>query len=320
MGKTIRLTAVQPPHPYSEKSTLRTPDILEVALELIDEAGILGSDIALLPELINVFDTVEVDVAAMAGPQLPPLLEKVSARAKMHNMYIIFPVAEMRDDGLYNTAIIFGRDGAQVGRYDKTHISQAEYNLYPSIKAGNNLPTFDLDFGRIGIMTCYDCYFPEVAVVYSLKGADVLFYPRWQSGPSEISFEIQMRDRAIDHAVVLVTSSFGVEPDVAWKPGYLLGRSCVVGRDGTILADAGHAVGLASAVVEFDKPRLIECLDECMGEGLVRDLRELILHDRRPELYTLISRPKGGGTSRNELTTGSCSLSWVESASADNGT
>lgn len=288
MAKEVRLTAVQPVHPHSKNSEVRNPDILESALALLDQAGKLGSDITLLPELLNIFDVVKLDTAAKAGPELPPFLEKVAAKARNHRMYVICPVAEMRGEDLYNTCLIFGRDGAEIGRYDKTHISQPERLLYPNIKAGDSLPTFDLDFGRIGIMTCWDCYFPEVAIVYSLKGVEVLFYPRWMSGPSEISFEIQMRARAIDHGVFLVSSSYGVEAHVPWKPGYLFGRSCIIGRDGTILADASHDVGLASAAVETDKPILVECLDECMGEGLIRDLRELILQDRRPALYGLI--------------------------------
>jgi predicted amidohydrolase len=68
----------------------------------------------------------------------------------------------------------------------------------------------------------------------------------------------------------------------------LFGRSCVIGRDGTILADAGHEVGLATAEVDLDKPRLVEGLDTFRGEGLIRDRRKQILEDRRPELYRLI--------------------------------
>jgi predicted amidohydrolase len=226
----------------------------------------------------------------MASPQVVvPLLERFAGLAKKYGMYVILPIGEARGGDLYNSAVIFDRDGMEFGRYDKTHISQPEILLYPQIKAGNSLPTFDLDFGRIGIMTCYDCSFPEVAIIYGLKGVDVLFYPRWQSGPSEIFFEIQMRSRALDNAVFLVSSSFGVRDGVPWKPGMLFGRSCVIDRDGTILSDAGHGVGLASKIIDLDKPYQIECLDASHGEGLIKKYRELIHEDRRPELYSLLS-------------------------------
>jgi predicted amidohydrolase len=261
--------------------------MLAAALELIDRAAEVGSDAVLLPELINIYELggVDVDLAVQAGPRLVTLKERVAEKAARHAMYVILPVAEARNDGLYNTSIIFGRDGKIIGAYDKTHISQPERLQYPRMQAGDSLPTFDLDFGRIAIMTCYDCSFPEVATTYALKGTEVLFYPRWQSGPSEIFFEIQMRARALDNSLFLVSSSFGVAPGVAWKPGMLFGRSCIIGRDGTILSDAGHEAGLATTVVDLDRAMLVECLDASQGEGLIRNIRELLQEDRRPELY-----------------------------------
>jgi predicted amidohydrolase len=261
--------------------------MLGAAFDLLETAGEIGSDVALLPELINIYEVgqIEIDVAAKAGPELAILKDRVASKAARHGMYVILPVAESRDGGLYNTSIIFGRDGHIIGAYDKTHISQPERLQYPTMRAGNALPTFDLDFGRIAIMTCYDCSFPEVATTYALKGAEVLFYPRWQSGPSEIFFDIQMRARALDNSLFLVSSSFGVAPGVAWKPGMLFGRSCVIGRDGTILCDAGHDAGIATTVVDLDRVMLVECLDAAQGEGLIRNIRELLQEDRRPELY-----------------------------------
>jgi predicted amidohydrolase len=287
MGKLIRLTAIQPPFP---DESFRLSETLECAHQLVDQAGELGTDIALLPEMLNMIELGDIDVKSMATPEkVIPLVEQFSSQARKHSMYLIVPLGEVRPDGLFNTSIIIGRDGQTIGRYDKTHLAQAEHVFFPEMKAGNDLPTFDLDFGRIGIMTCYDGYFPEVAIIYSLKGAEVLFYPRWQSGPDEKFLETHMRARAQDHGLFLVSSSFGVQDDVPWKPGMLLGRSCVIGRNGTFLADAGHEAGIATAVVDLERPWLIECLDEFTGEGMIREYREIILKDRRPELYRLIS-------------------------------
>jgi len=290
MARSVHLTAVQPPSPDRE---IRNADMMEAAHRLVEKAGELGSDIVLLPELINVYEIEGFDILSKAAAdEVGQLVESFADQAKKHKMYVILPIGEYRGEDLYNTAIILGRDGEEVGRYDKTHISQPEYLVYEDIKGGDSLPTFDLDFGRIGVMTCYDCNFPEVALIYSLKGVEVLFYPRWQSGPSEIFFEIQMRARAIDNGLFLVSSSFGVREGNPWKPGMLFGRSCVIARDGTILADAGHEEGLASVTVDLERPWLIECLDESMGEGLIKEYRSLIHQDRRPELYSLISEVK----------------------------
>lgn len=288
MTRYVNLAAVQPPFP---DAVLRNAEMMETALVLADEAGRQGSDIVLLPELINIYEVQGFDVPlgeVASIPAVQALTDRFSEIARRHSMYLILPVAELREDGLYNTAILLDRTGVEIGRYDKTHMSQPELLLYPNFKAGNTFPVFDLDFGRIGIMTCYDCNFPEVALIYAMKGIEVLFYPRWQSGPSEIFFEIQMRARALDHSIFLVSSSFGVRDGVPWKPGMLFGRSCVIGRDGTILADAGHEQGIVTRRVDLDRPHLIECLDESQGQGLIKALGKLLKEDRRPDLYRKI--------------------------------
>jgi predicted amidohydrolase len=284
MTRLVQLATVQPPFP---DAVLRNADMMEMALQLADEAGQQGSDIVLLPELINIYEVEGADMPLeeiAALPVVAALTARFAEIARQHSMYLILPVGELRPDGLYNSAILLDRDGVEIGRYDKTHVSQPERLLYPNIKAGDAFPVFDLDFGRIGIMTCYDCNFPEVALIYAMKGVETLFYPRWQSGPSEIFFEIQMRARALDHSIFLVSSSFGVRDGVPWKPGMLFGRSCVIGRDGTILADVGHEQGYVTRTVDLDRPHLIECLDESQGQGLIKELGQLLQEDRRPDL------------------------------------
>ena len=284
MAREVTLASVQPPCP---DASLRNAEMIEIALQLTEKLGRERPDIVLLPELINLFE--------VEGHQLPleeaaseeavaDLTARFAELAARYEMYLILPVGELRADGLYNSAMLLDRQGQEIGRYDKTHISQPEKLIYPNIQAGEEFPVFDLDFGRIGIMTCYDCNFPEVAMIYAMKGVEVLFYPRWQSGPSEIYFETQMRARALDQGIFLVSSSFGVRDGLPWKPGMLFGRSCVIGRDGTILADAGHEQGAVSRRADLEKPFLVECLDDSMGQGLIKDFGRLIIEDRRPEL------------------------------------
>ena len=284
MAREVKLATVQPPCP---DDYLRNHEMVEIALQLTEEQGREGPDIVLLPELINLFEVeghqlpLEEAASESAVADLTARFAELAAR---YGMYLILPVGELRDGGLYNSAILLDRQGQEIGRYDKTHISQPEKLIYPNIQAGEEFPVFDLDFGRIGIMTCYDCNFPEVAMIYAMKGVEVLFYPRWQSGPSEIYFEIQMRARALDQGIFLVSSSFGVRDGLPWKPGMLFGRSCIIGRDGTILADAGHEQGYVSRRADLEKPFLVECLDDSMGQGLIKDFGRLIIEDRRPEL------------------------------------
>lgn len=284
MAREVKLATVQPPCP---DAVLRNEEMIDIALQLTDAQGREGPDIVLLPELINIFEVEDHPLSledSASTEAVAELTDRFAELAARHGMHLILPVGELREDGLYNSAILLDRQGREIGRYDKTHISQPEKLIYPNIQAGEDFPVFDLDFGRIGIMTCYDCNFPEVSMIYAMKGVEVLFYPRWQSGPSEIYFEIQMRARALDQGIFLVSSSFGVRDGIPWKPGMLFGRSCIIGRDGIILADVGHDQGYVSRCVDLEKPFLVECLDDSMGKGLIKDFNRLILEDRRPDL------------------------------------
>jgi predicted amidohydrolase len=262
--------------------------MLDRGLLLLDKAGKEGADIACFPEYYNVFGLTDEEALA-AGKQSTDLVDRYASVAKKHGMYLVLPILEYVDGRYLNSAILLDRKGNQIGKYIKTHLIHFEIDWF-QVEQGETLPVFELDFGKIGIMTCFDGYFPEVARILTLKGAEIIFYPGWQSGPSEISWEIQIRARAIDYCVFVARSSFGYETDVAWQPGMFYGRSFILGRDGTILSDPGHYVGFGNALVDLDTPRLMQVLDQDSDRGeIVEDLERLLLENRQPELYGLIT-------------------------------
>lgn len=125
-----------------------------------------------------------------------PGTDKIAAAAAKHRMYVVVGCFEVVDDHdtFYNTSLIFGRDGAIVGRYHKTHMAVGEGPyLWPPrpddpewlMKEGDDFPVFDLDFGRVGILTCYDGYFPEPYRILSLKGAEILIWMNARQGAVE---------------------------------------------------------------------------------------------------------------------------------------
>jgi predicted amidohydrolase len=279
--RKVKVAAIQPPIPPGSIFSTQTATILSSALDMVAEAGTGGADLILLPELVNVFG-MEMQVAqAHAETHARALIEQVASLAAHYRTNIVLPVLEKRGAHFYNSSKIIDRQGVVMGCYDKTHLTGAEIEWY-NMAAGQGYPVFDLDFGRIGVMTCYDGYFPEVARIYALEGVDILCYPSWQSGPSEIVMETQMRARSIDNFIFLVRSSFGYAPEVAWRPGMFFGRSCIIDRDGTMVADAGHHQGIAFATVDLDRPRLMDVLDD---GGDVRNLKDLTFGDRRPDTY-----------------------------------
>lgn len=286
MTRLVRVSTIQPP---VTSDTFSNANLMDRGLELLDEAGRGGADIACFPEYYNVFG-LEDEEALEAAKQAGKLIQRYASVAQQYRMYLILPVLEYRDDTYYNSSVVLDRQGDIIGRYVKTHLINFEVDWYHAV-AGNTYPVFDLDFGKIGIMTCYDGYFPEVARILTLQGAEIIFYPGWQSGPSEISFEIQIRARAIDYCAYVARSSFGYEPHVAWQPGMFFGRSFIIGPDGTIHSDPGHYVGMGTAVLDLDRPRLMQILDKESDRGeIVEDLKQLMLQDRRPETYGLITQ------------------------------
>jgi len=106
------------------------------------------------------------------GPSDPYML-KVSEIAKKLKSYIVFGASELDDKGdCRNAAFLIGRNGEHVGTYYKV-------NCAPFYKAGEDLPVFETDFGKVGIVICADRRWPENIRVLKLKGADIILNPTW---------------------------------------------------------------------------------------------------------------------------------------------
>lgn len=166
-----------------------------VMLDYIDRAGAEGCDMIVLPEYI-------------AGTFSDPIREsdpvyQIAQAARRNNIYVIVggwedfePGAmEARTKGAFaNTALLFDRNGEVVGKYSKMHaaVGRAPHWWPPLpdqsewlMKAGEEFPVFELDFGRIGIMICYDGYFPEPAHILSLHGAEIVAWINSRHGSVE---------------------------------------------------------------------------------------------------------------------------------------
>jgi predicted amidohydrolase len=284
--RPVRIAAVQPSiseHGLEATDLART---IEQALNLTRHAIVdLRADLIVLPELLNVVGQPQPEAWASAA-DAEEFLGRFRELCSDTDAMVVIPMLERRDDKYFNASVVLGPGGRRVGQYDKTHLALAEREWY-AVTAGDTYPVFEAPWGRFGIMTCYDAYFPEVARIYGGLGADVICYPSWQSGPSEQWFEVQMRSRAMDNFVIVARSSFGYEPGVAWKPGMFFGRSSILDRDGSIVSDAGHFTGVAFAELDLNRSVRMDILD---GGGNVQDLRELVFATRRPETYAEIMR------------------------------
>lgn len=144
---------------------------LKLALDHLETAGKAGVDIACLPEEFAGYDKAE--------PVPGPITEAVADAAKKHHMYVICPIREQASDGqIYNTAVLIDRSGKVIGYYRKVFVFWGEgVNV-----SKEGVKVFDLDFGRISILTCFDANFSELWQEAEQKGAEIVFWPSAYGG------------------------------------------------------------------------------------------------------------------------------------------
>jgi predicted amidohydrolase len=146
---------------------------LALTLRHIDEAAARGARLIVLPELASTgysFDTrAEAYEHAEPVPDGPTCRAWIDA-AQRHQAYIVAGIAELDGVHLYDTAVLIGPDG-YIGRYRKTHLWNREKLIFTP---GDAYPVFETRIGRIGLLICWDIWFPEVARILAVQGADII--------------------------------------------------------------------------------------------------------------------------------------------------
>lgn len=168
-------------------------DNLQKVLLKIDEAAAQGAQIISVSELfasLYFCQDNNPDHFKLAEPIPGPTSQALSAKAKEHGVVLVGSIYERAEDNsLYNTAIVFDTDGKILGTYRKIHIPDDLDNHYSEkyyFKSGDQgLPVFCTKFGTIGVLICWDQWYPEPARVLASRGAQIIFYPTaigWPSG------------------------------------------------------------------------------------------------------------------------------------------
>jgi predicted amidohydrolase len=157
----------------------------EYVLRLLDLAAAQGTDLVCLPETFTTA-SVPAQAASEAIESVPgPTTDAVAERARQHRCYVICPIQTRRQGNSWNSAVVIDRSGSILGIYDKIHPVTTSSN-YTSFEDGlqpaSGLPTFDLDFGRIGIQICFDIGFPECWEQLARQGARIVFWPSAYNG------------------------------------------------------------------------------------------------------------------------------------------
>lgn len=235
--------------------------VVERVLRMIDEAGAQGADLIVLPEVWTGLGYTDAHpVERIAEPIPGPTTERLAERARRHRAMIVGSMYEQAPDGRrFNTAPFIDRDGRILGLYRKTHLFDAPQrtDIPPGmmeskkVSAGDDLPVFDTDAGRIGVFVCSDLRFPEVARVEALQGAQILVCCSAFLSPRLDHWEFFLRARACENQVFVVASG-----QVACEPvsgiGFV-GRSCVVDPWGVIVAMAPDRECVTVSTIDLDQ-------------------------------------------------------------------
>jgi predicted amidohydrolase len=245
---------------------------LERAREALASAG--DADLAVFPEATQV--RFGGDLAAAAEPLDGPWVTALAEAAREHGTAVIAGVFEPAGDGrVYNTAVAIDASGALAGSYRKIHLFDAFGDLESEKVAPGDTPVVvELCGSRVGLITCYDVRFPELARALVDRGAELLVViAAWAQGPfKEEHWVTLVRARAIENTVWVAATGKAPDrtPPPAGRPGGV-GRSLLVDPMGAVQADLGPFPAVRVAEVDL---------------GVTERVRKILpaLSHRRPDL------------------------------------
>lgn len=250
-----------------------TADILDNRQRLADKVRRLaqqGAELIVLQELHNslYFCQVEdVHCFDLAEPIPGPSTDFFGSLAKELGIVLVTSLFERRATGLYhNTAVVIEKDGTIAGKYRKMHIPDdpAYYEKFYFTPGDLGFHPIDTSVGRLGVLVCWDQWYPEAARLMALQGADLLIYPTAIGYESSDEIDEQERQREAwttvqrGHAVanglhVVTVNRVGFEPDPSGQTGGIQfwGSSFVAGPQGELLYRADKDIE-ESVVVEVN--------------------------------------------------------------------
>lgn len=239
----------------------------------IRQAAAEGAELVVLQELHNGLyfcQTEDTNLFDQAEPIPGPSTELFGALAKELGIVLVLSLFERRAPGLYhNTAVVLERDGSIAGKYRKMHIPDdpAYYEKFYFTPGDLGFEPIDTSVGRLGVLVCWDQWYPEAARLMAMRGAELLIYPTaigWDSSDTEEEKARQLgawvtvqRGHAVANGLpVISVNRTGHEPDPSGQTNGIQfwGNSFVAGPQGELITTLPNGEEVVR-VVEVDKLR-----------------------------------------------------------------
>lgn len=223
---------------------------------MIAEAAKQQADLIVLGETVPYVRT-KLSPAECAEPIPGPSTDYFGGLAKQNGIHIALSLYEREGHLVFNTAVLLSPEGKLLGRYRKVCLPHGE--VEKGVAPGADYPVFQTKFGKVGLMICYDGFYPEVARALTANGAEVIAWPVWGCDP------LLARARACENRVYVVSSTF-TDPKNDWM------ISAVIDPAGKVLAQAKESGSIVVSEVDLSKP--------LVGPYNLGDFREMVQRHR----------------------------------------
>ena len=259
-----------------QSNTNSTAKNIQKSLDGIAACKQQGAELVVLQELhcgIYFCQAEETELFNLAEPIPSETSALFAEAAKKHQVVLVTSLFEKRAPGLYhNTSVVFEKDGSVAGVYRKMHIPDdpAYYEKFYFTPGDIGFKPIATSVGKLGVLVCWDQWYPEAARLMALAGAELLIYPTaigWESTDTSeekhrqfTAWQTVQRGHAVANGLpVIAVNRVGVEPDWTGVTNGIQfwGQSFVAGPPGEILFSAPSDTVL-NAVIEIDKQRTEE--------------------------------------------------------------